>query len=176
MGQEEKQEAISSPLPVLPRLDRLDRLLQFLEEKHSLSGKHTANSVDRKLEAEDLCKSLSSALEEVQHKGTLMERLEMLENRVLQVSLEMDVGNTSRSSSSTIQGPEKIGHDEVSTIHSKEDEQMIITNQEKQDNSLIDQEITCTADACVRISEASQKGRRHKKRHRKWLGWLATGC
>ena len=30
-------------------------------------------------------KTLSSAMEEVHHKGTLMERLEMLENRVLQV-------------------------------------------------------------------------------------------
>lgn len=38
-----------------------------------------------------------------------------------------------------IQGPEKIGHDEGSTILPKEDEQMIIANKEKQDNSLIDQ-------------------------------------
>jgi hypothetical protein len=44
----------------------------------------------------------------------------------------VDVENTSRSSSSTIQGPEKIGHDEVSTILPKEDEQMIIANKEKQ--------------------------------------------
>lgn len=60
--------------------------LHFLEEKHSLSGRHTAKSVVRTVEAEDQCKNLSSALEEVQHKGTLMDRLEMLENRVLQVS------------------------------------------------------------------------------------------
>jgi hypothetical protein len=56
-----------------------------------------------------------------------------------QLCLEVDVENTSRSSSSTIQGPEKIGHDEGSTILPKEDEQMIIANKEKQDNSLIDQ-------------------------------------
>ncbi|KAH8494672.1 hypothetical protein H0E87_021171 [Populus deltoides] len=174
MGQGEKQE-FSSPLPVLPRLDRLDRLLQFLEGKHSLSGRHTAKSVVRTVEAEDQCKNLSSALEEVQHKGTLMDRLEMLENRVLQLSLEMDVENTSRSSSSTFQGPEKMGRDEVSTIITKEDEQMIITNQEKQD-SLTDQEITCTAEACVRISKASQKDKRSKKKRRAWLGWLAMGC
>lgn len=60
--------------------------LQFLEEKHSLSGRHTAKSVVRTVEAEDQFKNLSSALEEVQHKGNLMDRLEMLENRVLQVS------------------------------------------------------------------------------------------
>ncbi|KAL9366101.1 hypothetical protein Peur_037300 [Populus x canadensis] len=141
MGQEEKQE-LFSPLPVLPRLDRLDRLLQFLEEKHSSSGRgrHAAKSVVRTVEAEDQCKALTSALEEVQHKGTLMWRLETLENRALQ------------------------------------DEQMIIANKEKQDNSLIDQEITCTAEACVGSSKASQKGRRHKMKHRKRLGWLAMGC
>eukprot|EP00258_Populus_trichocarpa_P010206 XP_002317636.3 uncharacterized protein LOC7454999 isoform X1 [Populus trichocarpa] len=174
MGQEEKQE-FSSPLPVLPRLDRLDRLLQFLEEKHSLSGRHTAKSVVRTVEAEDQFKNLSSALEEVQHKGNLMDRLEMLENRVLQLSLEMDIENTSRSSSSTFQGPEKMGRDEASTITTKEDEQMITTHKEKQD-SLTDQEITCTAEACVRISKSSQKDKRHKKKRRAWLGWLAMGC
>ncbi|KAA8547624.1 hypothetical protein F0562_004053 [Nyssa sinensis] len=83
MEQEEKLE-LNSPLPVLPRLDRLDRLLQLLEEKHGLSGRHSSSSVDRKMESEDQCKSLSTALEEVHHKGTLMERLAILENRVLQ--------------------------------------------------------------------------------------------
>jgi len=38
------------------------------------------------------------------------------------------------------------------------------------------QEITCTAEACVRISKTSQKDRRHKKKRRAWLGWLAMGC
>ncbi|KAG6735247.1 hypothetical protein POTOM_062210 [Populus tomentosa] len=137
---EEKPE-LFSPLPVLTRLDRLDRLLQFLEEKHSSSGRgrHAAKSVVRTVEAEGQCKALTSALEEVQHKGTLMWMQETLENQALQLSLEVDVENTSRSSSSTIQGPEKIGHDEVSTVLSKEDEQMIIANKEKQNNSLIDQ-------------------------------------
>jgi hypothetical protein len=62
--------------------------LQFLEEKHSSSGRgrHAAKSVVRTVEAEDQCKALTSALEEVQHKGTLMWRLETLENRALQVS------------------------------------------------------------------------------------------
>lgn len=62
--------------------------LQFLEEKHSSLGKgrHAAKSVVRTVEAEDQCKALTSALEEVQHKGTLMWRLETLENRAVQVS------------------------------------------------------------------------------------------
>jgi hypothetical protein len=50
----------------------------------------------------------------------------------------MDIENTSRSSSSTFQGPEKMGRDEASTITTKEDEQMITTHKEKQD-SLTDQ-------------------------------------
>ncbi|GFQ01776.1 hypothetical protein PHJA_002321500 [Phtheirospermum japonicum] len=55
------------------------------------------------VESSNDCKTLFSALEEVQHKGTLIDRLALLENRVLQLSLEMDEGNTSRSSSSTAQ-------------------------------------------------------------------------
>lgn len=35
---------------------------------------------------EDQCKTLSSAIEEAHQKGTLMERVAVLENRVLQVS------------------------------------------------------------------------------------------
>ncbi|KAB5534874.1 hypothetical protein DKX38_017960 [Salix brachista] len=95
MGQEEMQE-FSSPLPVLPRLDRLDRLVMHLINLSAdrilmsicsfLVRKAQAKSVVRIVEAEDQCKNLSSVLEEVQHKGTLMDRLEMLENRVLQVS------------------------------------------------------------------------------------------
>ncbi|XP_044492237.1 uncharacterized protein LOC123215708 [Mangifera indica] len=88
--------------PVLSRLDRLDRLVQLLEERH-----YSSSRVTTKLNKEEECKTLSSALEEVNHKGTLMERLTMLESQVLQLSLKMEVGNTSKSSSSTVQLPEK---------------------------------------------------------------------
>lgn len=66
--------------------------LQLLEEKHNaLSEKHTPEPVligdmEAEEEQEDkTCRTLSNALDEVHHKGTLMERLEMLEKRVLQV-------------------------------------------------------------------------------------------
>ncbi|CAI9754710.1 unnamed protein product [Fraxinus pennsylvanica] len=87
-------------LPVIPRLDRLDRMLQLLEERHSLSRREFSSTA---FVEKDECKDLSSAIEEVHHKGTLMERLSVLENRVLQLSLEMDEGDTSKSSSSTVQ-------------------------------------------------------------------------
>ncbi|OMO77578.1 hypothetical protein COLO4_25085 [Corchorus olitorius] len=50
---------------------------------------------------DDECKSktLSSALEEVSHKGTLIDRLMALENRLFKLSLSLDIENTSRSSS-----------------------------------------------------------------------------
>lgn len=67
--------------------------LQLLEEKHNtISEKHVPQPVqigDTKEEEEEgedkKCRTLSNALDEVHHKGTLMERLEMLEKRVLQV-------------------------------------------------------------------------------------------
>ena len=55
--------------------------LQLLEEKNNVPEK----PVIRKIEPEEQHITLSNALDEVHHKGTLMERLEMLEKRVLQV-------------------------------------------------------------------------------------------
>ncbi|GJR01154.1 RNA-directed DNA polymerase, eukaryota [Tanacetum coccineum] len=85
-------------LPVLPRLDRLDRLLELLEKKHAQSrrfGSITANNDDdnddndykEKTVNHLSCKTLSSALYDVHQKGTLIDRVAMLENRVLQFSV-----------------------------------------------------------------------------------------
>lgn len=61
--------------------------LRLLEEKHNLSASHSSKPDIQKLvkQEDDQCKTLSTALDEVQQKGTLMERLTILENRVLQV-------------------------------------------------------------------------------------------
>lgn len=61
--------------------------LQLLEEKHGTSGRHLTDSVISKTENEEgsQSKPLSFALEEVRQKGTLMDRLAILEKRVLQV-------------------------------------------------------------------------------------------
>lgn len=70
--------------------------LQFLEEKQRLSARHSWSSVLRNMEPENQYKTLSSAIEEVHRKGTLMERLAMLENRVLQVRRHLYMSNTAR--------------------------------------------------------------------------------
>ncbi|KAJ9690452.1 hypothetical protein PVL29_012878 [Vitis rotundifolia] len=162
MEQEEKQES-TSPLPVIPRLDRIDRLLQFLEEKHCSARKQNSSSsaIRQSLPEDQEFKTLSSALEEVHHKGTLMERVAMLENRVLQLTLQVDEGNTSGSSSSTI--PDPVKTDKPSGLHT-------ITRQEEG-----------SAEACVTKPQASHKRRRQKTigpitRHRKWLAWFQMGC
>lgn len=59
--------------------------LQVLEEKHGMSPK---NEKGKEEENSEYCRStlsLSTALEEVHHKGTLVDRLTALENRVLKV-------------------------------------------------------------------------------------------
>lgn len=104
--EEEKGEKSPAPaLSVLQRLDHLDHLLQVLEERKSSSARFPSGLVAEKIRAkeQDHCKTISSALEEAHHKGTLMDRVAMLEDRVLQLSLEIEVGNVSKSSYSVVQ-------------------------------------------------------------------------
>ncbi|XAR58088.1 hypothetical protein NMG60_11026469 [Bertholletia excelsa] len=149
MEQEGKNEP-TSPLP-----------LQFLEEKQSLS---TRCSRPEPLE-EDHCKPISSAIEEVHHKGTLMERLEVLENRVFELSITMEKENTSRSSSSAALGSEKFGHSSGLSSETKEEEEEE------------DEEGESSAQASLPQPQISQDSRRQRRKgYRKWLGWLPMGC
>lgn len=61
--------------------------VQLLEEKHGLSRswRCLCKNEDNKEEEKCSIKSLSAVLDEVQHKGSLLERLSILENRVFQV-------------------------------------------------------------------------------------------
>ncbi|KAL2482731.1 uncharacterized protein Fot_44175 [Forsythia ovata] len=162
MEHHEIQETISF-LPVIPRLDRLDRLLQLLEERHSLSRREFSTTFVEK----DECKTLSSAVEEVQHKGTLMERLSVLENRVLQLSLEMDEGNTSKSSSSTVQVSQGIRKlDSELCIATRQDENVIITSQEMEGPPEVQDGASSISN---QNAQQNSKGRR-RKAYKKWLG------
>ncbi|KAF8011242.1 hypothetical protein BT93_J1751 [Corymbia citriodora subsp. variegata] len=78
--------------------------LEVLEERQSLSASFPSGLVAEKIRAkeQDHCRTISSALEEARHKGTLMDRVAMLEDRVLQLSLEIEVGNISKSSYSVV--------------------------------------------------------------------------
>ncbi|KAJ0096756.1 hypothetical protein Patl1_29336 [Pistacia atlantica] len=82
--------------PVLSRLDRLDRLVYLLEERHFSSP------VITKLKKEDECKSLSPALDG----GTNHARVSGITSYL---SPEMEVGNTSKSSFSTVGPKSSVG-------------------------------------------------------------------
>ncbi|KAL9448277.1 hypothetical protein AB3S75_015701 [Citrus x aurantiifolia] len=175
MNHQEEQELLSqSTLPVLSRLDRLDRLLLLLEERHCLSTKHIPNCAIGRMKSstEDQCKTLACAIEEVNYKGTLMERLTMLENRVLELSLVMEeVEKTSRSSSCTIERAEKIEHKLSFTAITSQDDDTI--NSSQGTTNLVE------ASACERKSKGGHKDRRWRNvaliRHNKWLGWFRMG-
>ncbi|XP_009631562.1 uncharacterized protein [Nicotiana tomentosiformis] len=186
---QQENQYLASSLPTLPRLDRLDRLLQLLEEKHGISGRRHSPNKKAEVQLEDQCKTLtlSSALEQVHHKGTLMERLSVLETRVLQlsqISQDMDEGNLSRSSSST--GPlsfsDKSGHTSVtSTVLTGQDEDEKANLHEKIKDPLavaVEEKDLSIEGSLTKKKEQSTNMSRIKRRksHRKWPGWLRLRC
>ncbi|KAI3972606.1 hypothetical protein MKX01_019264 [Papaver californicum] len=110
MEHEENQKSSSSPpTSIISRLDRLDRVVHYMEEKHSMSQREFSTAKDFDY---NRIKPLSTALDEIRVKGTLVERITMLESSVLQlVSIEMEEGTYSSSSSSTFAVPENAGFD-----------------------------------------------------------------
>ncbi|XP_015065435.1 uncharacterized protein LOC107010657 isoform X2 [Solanum pennellii] len=144
---------LASSLPVLQRLDRLDLLLQVLEEKHGMSSPKNEKGKEENSEYCRSTLSLSTALEEVHHKGTLVDRLTALENRVLKLSLEIEEGNTSRSSSSK------------SRNHDNEDEKVNL----KQEEAL---------KACLCSEKTDKVVGNAKMTKKKWRigSWLRLGC
>ncbi|KAF5734761.1 hypothetical protein HS088_TW15G00253 [Tripterygium wilfordii] len=175
MDQEEKQEC-APPLPVLARLDfRLDRLVEYLEENRS------TGDINREVELQDQCKTLSSALEEVHQKGTLMDRLGMLEKRVFQLSLEINGGNTSRSSACTIDlaGKSRLGSD--STTLTSQNDDITIVHEDKQGLPLLTGQESISVKACVGKQQEGCNGTRRTRsvkimQRKKWLGWFRLGC
>ncbi|XP_020239180.1 uncharacterized protein LOC109818183 isoform X2 [Cajanus cajan] len=140
MNKDEREEVNPPPLSILLRLDRLEHQLLVLEERHRYRA--PINSDDKCLNREDKCRTMFSALEEVNHKGTLLERVAVLENRVIQLSIDMDMENTSRSSYSISAVGEKPGHGLGSLEASGpnyDDMNMVTTLQEKMQDSLITQ-------------------------------------
>ncbi|CAI0556885.1 unnamed protein product [Linum tenue] len=125
MAEKENQE-VPTVAPILTRLDRLDRMLQFLEDKYLVQEKPKTEAAVKVVTEDHQCMSLSAALELVKQKGSVVERLEFLENRILQLSLEMEVGNnnsTSRSSSVMVTEPES-GDDDHKHLIVKQEPKM----------------------------------------------------
>ncbi|GLT26942.1 hypothetical protein SLA2020_019780 [Shorea laevis] len=157
---------------VLPRLDRLELLVMVksLEERHS-SCKNDV-PVGGLMEPEVESRTLSSALEEVNRKGTLIERLSALENRVHKLSLDLDIGNTTlRRSSSAV----AVAGKTESTNAEEDDDNLTMEHGEMKENSL--------KGACGRKLHGGQKRRSRrmstlKMPLNKWLGsgWFRMGC
>ncbi|EEF33844.1 conserved hypothetical protein [Ricinus communis] len=103
--QEDRKEFVSlSPLPILARLDRLEHMLQIFQEKNrSLPVWTSPSAIEMEGGGgEQYCKTLSSALQEVQLKGNIIERLQSLENRVAEIKTLKYSKNASRSGSSVM--------------------------------------------------------------------------
>ncbi|XP_020526343.1 uncharacterized protein LOC110007752 isoform X2 [Amborella trichopoda] len=73
-------------LSILARLESLDLKLNRIEEKRSLLERESCS--EEVLNGR--CRPLASVLQEVCYQGTLMDRLQMLENRILMLSYEME--------------------------------------------------------------------------------------
>eukprot|EP00262_Sarcandra_glabra_P009660 TRINITY_DN24156_c0_g1_i1.p1 TRINITY_DN24156_c0_g1~~TRINITY_DN24156_c0_g1_i1.p1 ORF type:complete len:155 (-),score=36.42 TRINITY_DN24156_c0_g1_i1:252-716(-) len=148
-----QQSPLPPIVPVLSRLERVERLLNYMEGRRSPLEMGSVGI--EKEEVEKQSKSLSSALEEVHFKGTLMERVAMLEIRVLQLSMEMEEESMSRSSSST-------------APPSDDNNKPSLPPKEKPNH----QENKVGAPN----SQDYRKTKRNKKGGVKWLGWFPIGC
>ncbi|KAK6947428.1 hypothetical protein RJ641_000901 [Dillenia turbinata] len=87
-----------SPVPLLSRLDRLDSVMKYLEGKQKLSNWVIDGSAGR---VGKQCVPLDVAVREVQTKGSLLDRITLLEERLIQLCLEIESSSTSQSHTST---------------------------------------------------------------------------
>ncbi|XP_078163924.1 uncharacterized protein LOC144558929 [Carex rostrata] len=85
-------------LPIIQRLDRLEHLLNYIEAQKNLPV-----SIEENHEC-DPCKDLSTVLEEVALKGSLMERVTTLERRVLKLTQGLEEERSELSKKLTVKG------------------------------------------------------------------------
>ncbi|XP_038888525.1 uncharacterized protein LOC120078343 [Benincasa hispida] len=88
----------SSSMTLFSRLDHLDFVMKDLEKKQRL-GRFGGSNLEEGMEKR--CISLDVALKDTYFKGSLLDRVATLENRLFQLCLEMDSGNSSNPSSLT---------------------------------------------------------------------------
>ncbi|KAK9927950.1 hypothetical protein M0R45_025109 [Rubus argutus] len=96
----DKTQSHNSSMSLVSRLDHLDFLMKYLERKQTLAkleGNNGSSSAGEVLKKKKQCMPMDLALKETYFKGSLMDRVAALENRLFQLCLE----NESRSSSST---------------------------------------------------------------------------
>ncbi|KAF4346118.1 hypothetical protein G4B88_006939 [Cannabis sativa] len=105
-----------SALAILPRLDRLDRLVKLLDEKSRVIRGGGCCNINISDQTQNHIKktTLWCALDEVVHKGSVMDRLLMLEKRLLKLWVEVEIkvnemeqGNNSNSTTTEINETDK---------------------------------------------------------------------
>ncbi|XAR63447.1 hypothetical protein NMG60_11023384 [Bertholletia excelsa] len=99
---------IATEEPILPRLDRLDNILKHLEEMRGVSrsprssyastpssgnltseGQRSSADFSPK-SLEKHCRPIEAVMVETEHKGTLIERLVHVEDRVLKLCMQLE--------------------------------------------------------------------------------------
>ncbi|KAI4330440.1 hypothetical protein MLD38_028730 [Melastoma candidum] len=182
VGQEGKdQEGIDGDDPpqqlsLLQRIDRLDYLMQALEERHCCSLRHSSPSSRMVNEMEDgegnhPRKTVTTVLEEVESKGTLLERVAVLEDRLMQLSLEMEASHASKSSSSV--APTEKVLPELESSQSDLAVAMLTKNPEEKAESLRSHGMVGDDGGERARSSRSSKRRRIRKEGRRW--WIFNG-
>ncbi|KAK9144518.1 hypothetical protein Sjap_004421 [Stephania japonica] len=84
-------------MAVMSRLDRLDSMMRCLERRQG-SPRWTRGGSSSNLNNLQNMKSLEAAVKEIQSKGSILDRVASLENRLFQLCLELE-GSSSYSSS-----------------------------------------------------------------------------
>ncbi|KAA8522056.1 hypothetical protein F0562_012630 [Nyssa sinensis] len=87
-----------SSLPLVSRLDRLDSIMKYLEVKQNISRSRSHNSVGR---MERRCMPLDLAVGQSHSKGSLLDRVASLEDRLVQLCLEIEASHISHSTVQT---------------------------------------------------------------------------
>uniref|UniRef100_A0A5B7C0I3 Uncharacterized protein n=1 Tax=Davidia involucrata TaxID=16924 RepID=A0A5B7C0I3_DAVIN len=95
---DDEKQSRSSQLPLVSRLDRLDSIMKYIEGKQNISRWSSHNSVGR---MERQCIPLDLALREAHSKGSLLDRVASLEDRLVQVCLEIEASHISHSTVQT---------------------------------------------------------------------------
>ncbi|KAL5550954.1 hypothetical protein UlMin_001130 [Ulmus minor] len=109
--------------PLGSRLDSLDFLMKLLERKQNLQRLEMERGSDVSLSGEmkrhQSLMPVEMALKEAQIKGSLLDRVASLENRLFQLCLEMESSNASRTSSSVVSTQTVLGDNSSSSHLSK---------------------------------------------------------
>ncbi|KAF3327623.1 hypothetical protein FCM35_KLT07741 [Carex littledalei] len=166
MEHNETQKQIN--LPVIQRLDRLDHMLNYIEAQKNLP-------VPTEEINNDPCKDLSSVLEEVPLKGSLMERVTSLERRVVKLTQGLEEERSELFKKLTVKGckctlEEKLQEAKQATQIEDHDE---ISMQDKEHE---EKEKEMHEFDGKKRQRKSERKINPNSRYRKWVASIPTWC